>query len=415
MMGIASGESLRGGTTPQPASRPLKALIAGLWLLALASFIANAALNRSVPGSDLVTAMDGGLVIGLAFILLAFVGALAAMGQPRNAVGWVLLFSGLAIQLAGLAGVWSDLLLVNQGSSGPALFLGWLGGIGWYTGLFLLLLVFPFLFPDGRLPGRRWRPVFAGALAVGGAIIGIILIAPLFTPQRFYLPSIERRLDPLLPVALLFGALGVVSLVVRYRQSRGDVRIQMKWLLVTVGFPVLGFLVIAFIEDLSSLELSNFIWGLFYFLIPIGLGVALLRYRMFDVDTLIRKTAVYGLLTVLLALVYFGIVIVLQWLLAPFTGQSTVVVVLSTLLIAALFLPLRRRVQDAIDRRFFRRKYDAEKVLAAFAATVRDETDLDALTAELLRVIQETMQPESVSIWLRDTTPRPPESVDTIN
>jgi hypothetical protein len=133
----------------------------------------------------------------------------------------------------------------------------------------------------------------------------------------------------------------------------------------------------------------------------LGLTMAVLRYRLFDIEVIIRRTTAYAILTALLALVYFGSVVVLQRLLTPITGNSAPAVVLSTLLIAALFLPLRRRVQELIDRRFFRRKYDAEKVLARFAATARDETDLDALTAELARVIQETMQPEHVSVWLR--------------
>ena len=133
----------------------------------------------------------------------------------------------------------------------------------------------------------------------------------------------------------------------------------------------------------------------------LGLAMAVLRYRLFDIGIIIRRTTAYAILTALLALVYFGSVVVLQRLLTPLTGNSAPSVVLSTLLIAALFLPLRRRVQELIDRRFFRRKYDAEKVLARFAATARDETNLDALTAELARVIQETMQPEHVSVWLR--------------
>ena len=140
--------------------------------------------------------------------------------------------------------------------------------------------------------------------------------------------------------------------------------------------------------------------------LPLALAVGILRYRLFDIDVIIRKTTSYAILTALLALVYFGSVVVLQRLLAPVTGESTAAVVLSTLLIAALFLPLRRRVQATIDRRFFRKKYDAEKVLQQFAATARDETDLDALTAELLRVIQETMEPEHVSVWLKPTTKR---------
>jgi hypothetical protein len=135
--------------------------------------------------------------------------------------------------------------------------------------------------------------------------------------------------------------------------------------------------------------------------LPLALAVGILRYRLFDIDVIIRRTTSYALLTALLALVYFGSVVVLQRVLSPITGESTAAVVLSTLLIAALFLPLRRRVQGVIDRRFFRQKYDAEQVLAQFAATARDETDLDALTVELVRVIQETMQPETVSVWLR--------------
>jgi hypothetical protein len=179
----------------------------------------------------------------------------------------------------------------------------------------------------------------------------------------------------------------------------------MKWLLLTVGIPIALFLILSLYEEVSGNEPANFIWGAVYLMIPIGLGISLLRYKMFDVDTVIRKTAVYTILTVLLALVYFGLVIVLQRLLLPMTGDATPVVVLSTLLIAALFMPLRRRVQAFIDRRFYRRKYDAEQVLARFAAAARDETDLDALTAELVRVIEETMQPERVSIWLREPAP----------
>jgi len=141
---------------------------------------------------------------------------------------------------------------------------------------------------------------------------------------------------------------------------------------------------------------------------PICLAVGILRYRLFDIDVIIRRTTSYAIITGLLALVYFGSIVVLQGLLSPFMSDATPAVVLSTLLIAALFLPVRRRVQDVIDRRFNRTRYDAEKTLAAFAATARDETDLDALLSELVRVIQETMEPEHVSVWLRPAQfPRP--------
>ena len=182
-------------------------------------------------------------------------------------------------------------------------------------------------------------------------------------------------------------------------------RAQVRWM--ALGFGV-GLGINAIITlfgfatyDFATPERLEALTAVAALALPLALAVGILRYRLFDIDVIIRRTTTYALLTALLALVYFGSVVVLQRLLAPVTGESTAAVVLSTLLIAALFLPLRRRVQGLIDQRFFRRKYDAEQVLARFAATARDETDLDALTAELLRVIQETMEPESVSLWLR--------------
>ena len=181
-------------------------------------------------------------------------------------------------------------------------------------------------------------------------------------------------------------------------------RQQTKWFLVGFGLIVALTSVTVFLDATGRGGILNdigdvLLWMPLYF----GLAIAILRYRLWDIDVIIRKTLVYGVLTALLALVYFGGVILLQRLVGALTGveQSTLAVVVSTLAIAALFTPLRRRIQDVIDRRFYRRKYDAQRVLAQFALTARDETDLDALTGELARIVQETLQPEGVSVWLK--------------
>jgi hypothetical protein len=218
------------------------------------------------------------------------------------------------------------------------------------------------------------------------------------TAQTLYIVQVV-----LLMVVTLAG-LAHTALTVRDPVSRS----QFKWLaLGLIGFVIVGvggWLVLFLSGNENSVlaRLAQAFGRLGWFLLPITVAIAITRYRLFDIDILIRRTTSYAIVTALLALVYFGSIVVLQRLITPITGESDVAVVLSTLLIAALFLPVRRRVQDVIDRRFNRTRYDAEKTLERFAATLRDETDLDALTAELLRIIQETMQPETLSIWLRD-------------
>jgi len=209
----------------------------------------------------------------------------------------------------------------------------------------------------------------------------------------------------------------LAALVVRFRRAGSVERQQMTWLvLATAIFAaayLLGFLTTSWNSETNR---WNILWMVAMLLIPAAIGIAILRYRLFDIDVIIRKTLIYTVLTALLALVYFGSVILLQGLLGALTGVegSTLAVVISTLAIAALFTPLRRRIQDGIDRRFFRKKYDAQQVLARFAQTARDETDLDALLAELVRVVDETLQPEHVSVWLRPRDQRdmmePPQS-----
>ncbi len=270
---------------------------------------------------------------------------------------------------------------------------------------FASIAPFFYLFPDGRFVPRwtRWLAVFWIALQM-----------PIyFFPDS---PFSLWQWPPLIMLPLLFGFLGslVFAQVYRYIWVSGPIqRQQTKWVvfslicIIVVGFGAL-FMQVVFPSQMQPDSLI-FVIGqiavapLSFLLIPLSIGMAILRYRLWDIDAIINRTLVYGALTATLVLVYFGSVVGLQRVLTPLIGQdSQVAIVASTLAIAALFNPLRRRIQAFIDRRFYRRKYDAAQVLAAFAATARDEVDLDKLTAELVHVVEETLQPEHVSLWLRE-------------
>ncbi len=270
--------------------------------------------------------------------------------------------------------------------------------------------VFSFLlFPDGRLPTARWRPVawIAAANYLLGAVLGL-LWNPLFG-EFFPYAEPPFRLPDYFAVEVAFGvfifvnfallALSAVSLVLRLRRATGVIRQQLKWFVYAVALFALVFPPSVIV--LGDGRLIVFLLPL----VPASAGIAILRYRLFDIDILINRTLVYGSLTAMLALVYLGVVVGLQAALRALTGQeSTLAIVASTLAIAALFSPLRRRVQALVDRRFYRRKYDAAKTLAAFSAKLREETDLDALSGDLVGVARSTMQPEHASLWLRPET-----------
>jgi hypothetical protein len=285
-------------------------------------------------------------------------------------------------------------------------------------GLFLML------FPEGHFLSRRWRRVTLIWIAAGIPVALLTLFWPgellSFSPNpapgvqnpfafsQEVLPSWGAILFPLYDI-LLFGfvLIGFGALFVRWRRAQGDVRQQMKLMtfyLVTagtlfIGVELIGETVYPAIFDSwwYPLQATAFLVGF-----PIVFGLAIFKYRLYDIDLIIRRTLVYALVTLALVLVYFGSVILLQRLFTGATGQqSPLAIVLSTLLIAALFNPLRRRVQDTIDRRFYRRKYDAQQVLARFAGTARDETDKKRLVSELSEVIQETLQPDNLSVWMK--------------
>jgi hypothetical protein len=283
------------------------------------------------------------------------------------------------------------------------------------------LLMF-YYFPTGRVYPQwvnRWMPFVFAAMALAGllSILGTSPAAQEGVPNPLYVVALEP-MTALFGVTLTLITLGaLLSILFRYHASDTRGRLQLKWLMwllavVAVStFVLFGVLPPNRMETVLGAQLSALLRATIFILwqsfAAIAFGIAMLRHNLWDIDIIIRKTLTYSLVVALLLVVYFGSVIVLQQIFANVTGQrSEVITVISTLAIAALFVPLRNRIQEIIDRRFYRKKYDAQKVLSAFAETVRDETDLDKLNAELLNVVQETMQPKSVSVWLKTTERR---------
>jgi hypothetical protein len=336
---------------------------------------------------------------------------------PGNPVGWLFCAIGLLWAVAHFSAEYAIYALLSAPGSLPA------GGVvSWFfswppilaLGFMAFLVLF---FPDGRLPSDRWR-WFAhlGALLTA---VGVILMA--FSPGAIGagLPvrnplGIEGLPNVYAPVqALMFVlvAVAVASLLVRRFRARDVERLQIRWFAYAFAVGALGVILKYVVsEPLGLVWLGRVGYALDLIGtagIPISMGIAILRYRLYEIDILINRTLVYGSLTLMLALLYFGGVTAAQAILQASTGQQRLpqlTVVASTLLIAALFSPLRRRIQAFIDRRFYRRKYDARKTLDAFSATLRDEADLEALNGDLVGVVSETMQPEHVSLWLRPDT-----------
>jgi hypothetical protein len=360
------------------------------------------AIVLAIKGSDVEL-----VIFPLCLTLSAVVGGLVASRRPGNAVGWFFLGSAGCFALTQVATEYATFGLPGAQA------MGWLQSWLWLPGVMLLLCFIPLYFPNGRLVSRRWRWVVGLALffCVSGAVLSAltpedIMNAGIVNPLGIEaLQPVSDRLEPVfLPLyfTLLFAS--ATSLVVRYRRSGSVERQQIKWLaFAALAIPV-WFLTNSPIEAVSRtlfLVMDDLILSV---LIPVAAGVAILRYRLYDIDVVINRTLVYGSLTAMLVGVYFGGVTATQALFRTLTGQEKspqLAVVISTLVIAALFNPLRRRIQSFIDRSFYRSKYDAAKTLEAFSMKLRDETDLNALSDDLVRVVRETMQPAHVSLWLQ--------------
>ena len=387
-------------------------LALSLWLLVLALTAASGvmkALGWHGAGNTSTTAL---VALFAAFIAFATVGAIVAARVPGNPLGWIFVTVAFLAVLSGAAENYAFHGLVDAPGSLPAaLFVGWIYAWGWYPTVGLIMQV-PLLYPTGKVPGPRWR-------IVQRALVGLLTLVTLrymFYPGPLDGSSSARTL-PDNPVGIGFvggpldevdSVVGVIvlallgaallSVIVRFRHSRGDERQQMKWMTVAVTFIAVA----ATVPQLVGLSFGQdilFAVGIAQF--PIVVGIAILRYRLYEIDRLISRTISYAILTGLLVGAFIGVVVLTTDVL-PFS--SPVGVAASTLCAAALFNPLRKRVQRLVDRRFNRARYDAEAIVAAFTLGLRDAVDLDTVRGELLLAVGRAVEPTHASVWIRPPT-----------
>jgi hypothetical protein len=367
-------------------------------------------------------AVSNAVNFGIAILFVATfqtVGTLIASRRPENPIGWISCGMGLTLVAAVFFGNYAEYSLVVEPGALPwAQTAAWVGNWIWLVALsplgFILLL-----FPAGHPPSRRWRPV----AWLQGAALACWFVSQALAPGPMVNAGYESVNNPFGIEALggvlkIVGAVSafvllvtvlasIISIVMRFRRSRGDERRQIKRVAYAGAVVALVLILQLAVETAlpkasALLEVLNLGLVVAFIGVPIAAGIAILKYRLYEIDTIINRTLVYVGLTALLALVYVWSVIALQYIFRTLTGgESSLAVVASTLAIAALFNPLRRRIQALVDHRFYRRKYDAAKTLAAFSARLRDETDLNSLRSELVTVVRETVQPARVSVWLR--------------
>jgi hypothetical protein len=377
-------------------------LLAGLVLLVLG-------LGHETPADDFGLSGYGGVVFAVAALSFGTVGALIVARVERNRIGWIFWLTGLILAVGNLVFQYADqgLYIAEQRLPGASL-AAWLPvGI---PPAFGLLGIAVLLFPDGRLPSRRWRPALWMALA--GIVFNVAgyglrpgaLDAPFdVVDNPLGVPGAQEPLDALSGLGWLLMGLSVafaaVAMSLRLRRARGVERQQLKWLAFAAaitGTAIVADVISYFIQDTGFESVRNVVLACAFAVFPVAAGAAILRYRLFDIDVVINRTLVYGALTATLGVTYLGLVL----LLGVAVGRSNLAIAVSTLAVAALFRPLRGRIQAAVDRRFYRRRYDAARTLEAFGGRLRDELDLDALQAELVGVVGQTVQPTHVTLWL---------------
>ncbi len=370
-------------------------------LLAIAEIIA---LTSGTDADDI--RLD--LFIWALALVFGATGSLIASRQPANPIGWLFLVASVSTGLASLSGSYADYWVATR--RGPTL-LGEAsavyGELSWMPFILLPATFLLALFPDGHLLSPRWRPVaWCAAIGMaGGLVTGFMRPGPIPDQPQLTNPfgvdsPFMTALDGLTLLMVAIGMVGSsVSLGLRFRRSHGELRQQIKWLALAGAIAVTTIVVCVTTYELIGERVADGLMMLSIMGLPVASGIAILRYRLYDIDVVINRTLVYGVLTAMLAGVYLGSVLLLQLVLESFTQGSGLAVAASTLATAALFRPARARIQGIVDRRFFRRKYDAAQTLAVFSARLRDEVDLDTVHDDLRTVVVETMEPSHVSLW----------------
>ena len=366
------------------------------------------------------------VVIALPLLPMAIVGAFLVVRRAGGPIGWLLGAAGALLQLVLLSNAYG----YRSSEPGTALPGGelatWLGSFIWIVSLGMLVSAMV-RFPDGRPPGRTFAVllwvfvafVLIGAVGVALADRPIAVPSPVVGPHagdpsrsipnpfalHGPLSDLMRIVASATPQVLPLVLIAPVALVVRFRRSRGVEREQLKWLTYASAIAF-GLYLLALVSPrgiTAHFAQAAAVVGMGS--LPVAIAIAVTRYRLYDIDVLIRRTLIYAAVTALLVATYLSGVALFQFVFAPFTSGSPIAVAISTLLVVALFQPLRRRIGSAVDRRFYRAKYDAERTLDAFAVRLRDEVDLEAIRAELLEVVSEAIQPAHASVWLREARP----------
>jgi hypothetical protein len=390
-----------------------------LALLVVGSGVAFELANAS---QALAAALPEALARVVVLIAFSGVGAVILAQQPHNRIGWLFCVSSF-LMASGICAVEYAVYALRTapsilpGAVGLALYGSWSRD----EGLFAVLTLLPLIFPTGRLPSAGWRVVAWLAIGVQAAhFVGTVFtqftaaddvrLVGLHNP----LSPVDMRAsaaiqDPIFLAIIATCFLCGISLFTRMRLARGVERQQFKWFVYAVflSLTLAGFIFAALLAGVWT-AFPTSVWLSLIVSIPLGTGVAILRYRLFDIDVIIRRTLIYGTLTAILAALYFGVVVTAQFFGERLTGQARPpawLIVVTTLVMAALFTPLRRRVQRVIDRRFYRSRYDAARTIEGFAATLRTETNLGQLSDHLVGVVRETMQPATVSLWLKPAPP----------